>query len=269
MVDLRRFCGPVRDQGNLQSCVGQATGGAMEFLRNVRTLAVAPETDLLLSRMLPWFEARLREGTQLQNVGCYPRDALKALADMGECREDAWPYDAANAYTPPSDAAVQDAGSRKVTVYAALAGLADVRAALAAKYPVLLIFNMYADSLSNDGHLGPPQPRTLPIGGHCVLVVGYDDAKQELLFQNSWGERWGDAGFGYLPYAYLTTGDAYDLWTVRDEQDPGQAVAVEAFIARVEQQLEDAQAQEARGEQELEQAEVVSKHADEILHGNA
>jgi len=30
------------------------------------------------------------------------------------------------------------------------------------------------------------------LGGHAVLAIGYDDAKQSFLVQNSWGDVWGD-----------------------------------------------------------------------------
>lgn len=37
-------------------------------------------------------------------------------------------------------------------------------------------------------------------GSHAVLLVGYNDEKKEFLFQNSWGESWGDKGFGRISY---------------------------------------------------------------------
>ena len=52
-------------------------------------------------------------------------------------------------------------------------------------------------------------------GGHAVVFTGYDDVKKLLQFQNSWGESWGDNGYGYLPYAYVDKGYADDFWTIR------------------------------------------------------
>jgi hypothetical protein len=37
-------------------------------------------------------------------------------------------------------------------------------------------------------------------GNHFVTLVGYDDATQRLKFINSWGDRWGENGFGYVDY---------------------------------------------------------------------
>jgi C1A family cysteine protease len=58
------------------------------------------------------------------------------------------------------------------------------------------------------------------IGGHAVLAVGYDDAKQVLIVRNSWGPAWGYQGYFYMPYAYtaLKTGGqplVSEWWTAQ------------------------------------------------------
>lgn len=40
-------------------------------------------------------------------------------------------------------------------------------------------------------------------GNHFVTLVGYDDNSQRLKFLNSWGDRWGENGFGYVDYANI------------------------------------------------------------------
>ncbi len=40
-------------------------------------------------------------------------------------------------------------------------------------------------------------------GNHFVTLVGYDDGSQRLKFVNSWGDRWGEDGFGYVDYARI------------------------------------------------------------------
>jgi len=41
---------------------------------------------------------------------------------------------------------------------------------------------------------------------HGILFTGYNDETQQLEFVNSWGAKWGDVGFGYMPYSYVTKG---------------------------------------------------------------
>ncbi len=40
-------------------------------------------------------------------------------------------------------------------------------------------------------------------GGHSVYAFGYDYKKKFIKFVNSWGEEWGDNGYGYLGFDYI------------------------------------------------------------------
>lgn len=37
-------------------------------------------------------------------------------------------------------------------------------------------------------------------GGHALVVVGYENSKGAVKVINSWGESWGEGGFGYISY---------------------------------------------------------------------
>jgi len=51
---------------------------------------------------------------------------------------------------------------------------------------------------------------------HGVYFVGWNDKKREFKFLNSWGENWGDNGFGYLPYEYIERGYVGNPMTMVD-----------------------------------------------------
>jgi len=54
------------------------------------------------------------------------------------------------------------------------------------------------------------------VGGHAVMCVGYDDAKQWFIIRNSWGDKWGMKGYFTLPYSYVTAANlGSDFWTIR------------------------------------------------------
>ena len=60
-----------------------------------------------------------------------------------------------------------------------------------------------------------PLPRQNPIGGHCVVLMGYDDGSRHFIVRNSWGPDWGDKGYFYMPYEYVFRKDlSDDLWMV-------------------------------------------------------
>jgi C1A family cysteine protease len=44
------------------------------------------------------------------------------------------------------------------------------------------------------------------IGGHTLLVIGYDDTGQYFIVKNSWGTGWGDNGFGKVGYDQVNDG---------------------------------------------------------------
>ena len=63
---------------------------------------------------------------------------------------------------------------------------------------------------------------------HSVMAVGYDDSMKiantesegetsgALIIRNSWGQDWGDKGYGYLPYEYIINGLTQDWWILLD-----------------------------------------------------
>ena len=52
------------------------------------------------------------------------------------------------------------------------------------------------------------------LGGHAVLLVGYDDAEQCFIVKNSWGTDWGEGGFFRIDYSELRSRVLFGLVTV-------------------------------------------------------
>ncbi|SMF06557.1 C1 family peptidase [Pseudobacteriovorax antillogorgiicola] len=40
-------------------------------------------------------------------------------------------------------------------------------------------------------------------GGHTVLLTGYNLDKREFYFKNSWGQEWGEQGYGIMPFEFV------------------------------------------------------------------
>jgi hypothetical protein len=40
--------------------------------------------------------------------------------------------------------------------------------------------------------------------GHALLIIGYDDSKQAFKIMNSWGTTWGDNGYSWISYEFLS-----------------------------------------------------------------
>ena len=50
------------------------------------------------------------------------------------------------------------------------------------------------------------------IGGHCMVIIGYDDELQCFEILNSWGTGWGLNGIHYMSYKYICSDLCSDFW---------------------------------------------------------
>lgn len=213
-VDLRPSCPPVYDQGDLGSCTGNAIAAAVEF-----DMMKQGETAIAPSRLFIYYNERVMEGDVGQDNGAQIRDGITSIATNGVCDEALWPYDPSQFTVKPSDAAYSNAQAHKATKYYTLGiDLAEIKQALAQGYPIVFgmqVFpSMQSEHVAETGVVPMPGPYEQSEGGHCVLIVGYSDDTSKLIVRNSWGDGWGNEGYFYLPYDYVTPNLLTDLWVV-------------------------------------------------------
>jgi len=216
-VDLRSQCPPVYDQGQLGSCTGNGIAGAIQFER--MKLKLAP--DFVPSRLFIYYSERVIEHTVNTDSGAMIRDGIKSVAKQGVCPENVWPYDIAKFADKPSAPCYEEALKHKVVQYQRLVQVVNqMKGCLASGYPFVFGFTVYesfeSPEVAKTGVVPMPQSKEQVLGGHCMLAVGYDDSQQRFIVRNSWGDKWGMAGYCTMPYAYL--GDpnlAADFWTIR------------------------------------------------------
>jgi C1A family cysteine protease len=225
-ADLRPTCPPVYDQGQIGSCTANAIGGAHQFDQMKQKLS-AP-SPFAPSRLFIYYNERAMEGTVGSDSGAQIRDGIKSIGKQGVCREDpTWPYDG-DPFPPnnkitvkPSQAAYTEATKYTAVQYQRVPRvLNQMKACLASGYPFVFGFTVYesfeSPQVAQTGIVPMPKPNEQVLGGHAVLAVGYDDAKQSFIVRNSWGSGWGMQGYCTMPYLYLTDGSlASDFWTVR------------------------------------------------------
>ena len=74
-----------------------------------------------------------------------------------------------------------------------------------------------SQAVANTGIMPYPNVRTEQLlGGHCVLLVGYDKTKNIFIARNSWGTNWGDHGYFYMPFQVIqNTSMSSDFWVIK------------------------------------------------------
>lgn len=220
IVDLRRYCSPIENQGSLGSCTGQAIAGAIELL-NKRN---GNHRDI--SRLFIYYYERLILGTVNYDSGAYIRDGIKATNHYGASLESYWPYDIKKFRQEPIIEAKTDALNRKVTRYERVTNFDGCINALSNGYPVIMGFHVYSSFMSmNVARTGmmpyPNTKRERLLGGHAVLLVGYNKTKKVFIARNSWGTSWGDRGYFYMPFSVVTnTSMSSDYWIIKSVNNP-------------------------------------------------
>ncbi len=206
-VDLRQYCSPVEDQGQVGSCTANAVVGAMEY--QIRKEG-KPAVDL--SRLFVYFNARRMSGHEGADCGTRISQGLAAFMAFGSPPEAAWPYDPNLVNREPGDAVFQQARDYVPAEYAHVDGFDNVRGALARGYPVVFAASLpesFWNAVRATGRAAPPSKDELMAahtneGTHAMLLVGYDDGQREVLIRNSWGEGWGEKGYFRLDYDSFT-----------------------------------------------------------------
>jgi C1A family cysteine protease len=207
---------PVYDQGQLNSCTANALAAAVDFDNHLQT-----KEFLNPCRLWIWYQERLMEGHPGENVGAMIRDGAKVVANLGVCPETDWPYDPATFAQAPQQKDYTDALKDRVLTYATVPqDLWSLKSVLAGGRPVVFGFTVYSafesQQVADTGIVTMPSPGDKVVGGHAVVLVGYNDAVDRFRVRNSWGAGWGQNGYFEMPYLYVTsTSLATDFWVLK------------------------------------------------------
>jgi C1A family cysteine protease len=236
-LDNLEHCSPVQNQLNLGSCTAQAGVGLLEYYERRSYGTHIDASPLFLYKttrnLLGW----------TGDTGAYCRTTMAALALFGAPPESYWPYSVPDFDVEPDAFRYAFAQSYQGLVYhrvdqpqRGLPLMTRIKMMIAAGWPMMFGFSVYQSYTQGHatGEIPYPAPGERRVGGHAVIAVGYDDAKEiknarpgerktkgAILFKNSWGPRWGctppghdEGGYGWLPYKYVEEEQAVDWWTL-------------------------------------------------------
>ena len=204
-VDYTEEMSGIRNQSSEGSCVGHA-GVAVKEWMEMKDYGLFID----LSERFLYEEAKKisghTEGTTL--VAC-----AQVLRDKGVCEDKFWKYTAGDVQHPLPGAYPNALKFKIQAGYVRITNEEELKASLAKFGPTIIgvlvhknwskqqnghIPNLsWFESMLADRKMLPPQ------GGHAICLVGYNDETKEYKFKNSWGEGWGDKGYGYITYKHM------------------------------------------------------------------
>lgn len=241
-----------QDQASWNSCTGNAGAKLFEIQLNER---VEPNE---ISRRFLYFNALKRYlalfgKTVLTDSGTSVPLIMAEATNRGLALESLCPYE--NLLVPPSAEAVADGLTRLLSVYERvgvdtqniLTGetnhrdlVADVKVAINCGMPVIFGTGLTSAFYSVKGPMATHRIQYNPltfvdpmtpgyIGGHCMVIVGYDDDLQSFIVENSWGSDWGDNGLIAITYASLRA-TGFDFFVARGFDDKVFEIPDELYI---------------------------------------
>ena len=225
-VDLRGQFPPVYNQGPMGSCTGFAIAkGLGEYVLKKQNRHVE------LSGLYLYYQERKMEGSLNEDAGALISDGMKVLDNLGCAPEKDHPYLPMSKWSDakalqeyltmkPGNDDVAAGKTYRIAGRKQITSLRGIRKSLADGMPVVFgiaIFESFqSEKAAKTGVIPMPNvEKEEMMGGHAVVAVGYDNAKQVLIMRNSWGKEWGDKGYFYLPYGFIQQGLAADAWTAK------------------------------------------------------
>jgi C1A family cysteine protease len=206
---------PIYDQLSLNSCVANATCGALEILMGLKQSNPAG-----LSRLFVYWNARVYTKETDRDEGTYIRNAFDSLRTLGVCLENAWKYDPGMVFAQPNLESYKEGDDNTIDSFYRIDStgsqrLDDIETAIRANHPVVFgtgVSREFTQYTGGGKVWGPPSSS---IGGHAMVVVGVriaSNGAREFLIRNSWGTSWGDDGHCWFNEDYLMSDQTNDLW---------------------------------------------------------
>ncbi len=208
-IDLRKTAKVnIYDQGTTSSCSGNAIAAGYSILHMIKK-----GIPINLSRLFIYYNSRKVNGREGTDGGAHLADCFISMKNQGCCLESMWPFSTMTVTVQPEAMcyieALKHCTEQQNTELNPNNLLNEIKQCLANNLPVVIGILVYTSMESNNvartGYIPMPNTSAEQLrGGHALTVVGYNDDDQHVCIQNSWGTTWGDQGYGYIPYAFIS-----------------------------------------------------------------
>jgi C1A family cysteine protease len=201
-VNLREYFTKVKDQGQIGACTVYAISSIYEYIIK---RYINEEADL--SEAFVYYNVRHLNGKELEDSGSSFQDVIASIGEQGICTEALHPNTCLLSDVP-SDDAYLDGEKRRITK-ALNVNITenDIKSAIQEGYPVAISLKIFDSFNATSGFVKRPTEEEIEsadFGYHAMVIVGYSDDTKFFLVRNSWGEHFGDKGYCYIPYSYIS-----------------------------------------------------------------
>jgi len=206
-IDLRPKFNEIFDQGKIGSCTANALTSIFEY----------DKTNFKGSRLFLYYNERIYINETHKDEGAYLSDGIISLKSQGICEEKYHPYIISNVFKEPSKEAYENAKRYYVLEAFNISNdINEIKNWLIRNEPIAIGIAIYSNFMnSKTGIIGIPKETDDYMGGHAVIICGFDDKNKRFIMRNSWGIYWGDKGYFYLPYDYISNKELCgDLWII-------------------------------------------------------
>ncbi len=221
--DLRQFSSRRHNQTTTDTCVAQSVIKALEIKRIMKH-GHAKHVDLSVLDL--YFGARDLMSPKETNKddGTFIYLACEVLQRFGVCREVMHPFKPQNLFIPPPILATRESYLNRIKAAykiqkAGWERVDDVIANLEMGNPVVFgtaVGKNWTSYTASSEPIGPTAWEDTK-GRHATCLVGYVDGK--FITENSWGEFWGDNGYGWLRPEVIADDASKDFWVISDSSD--------------------------------------------------
>jgi len=228
-VNLQEWFSPIRDQGSNGACSAFAVVSVFEYFMHRYDLSAHYD----LSPAFAYYNARARRSEPVVSSGSTFYDNIEAMHDMGVCTEEKWPYTSDTIDTKPDQSAYDDAQQRKIIKAMNVQIDADpdktlnnMKSALTDGLPVLISLRVFDSFNSPTGFVPLPtdeERAETDEHWHAMVLCGYSDEHKFFIARNSWGTHFGDNGYCYIPYSYVSDAQLCPNAFVISEVTPSKA----------------------------------------------
>ena len=185
----------VKNQLAVSSCVAHALATVVEYFNFMQE-----KTDTTMSTEFIYGN---RINHTYTDQGMVIRDALENLRKYGTCPNSSMPGnievpEAIRRFNQNALGVIPVAYPNRITNYCSLYKKNDMKLWLMTKGPIVFSVKWYENywlTVNNELHF---DEKSEPSGCHCMVIYGWN--KEGWLFQNSWGNTWGDGGRAVYPY---------------------------------------------------------------------